>query len=418
VIWQGIIFPEAERFSQIIEVEGHLIDSMILTRILDGIMDRQGDFEIHEFHVGKQKEDQSYARIEVIGNTREHLDGILRELFRLGATVPETPEATYKPAEADNVIPDDFYSTTHHTTEVYMGGEWIPVEHLMMDKQIIVEPDVPRAYCKPLRDVKKGDLVVTGEKGVRIRLPARPREGVGMFEFMTSDVSPERPSAFIIKQIARDLHDTVNDGGKVAMVAGPAVIHTGGATSLARMVELGYVQMVLSGNALATHDIEYALYGTSLGVALSERSRATEPRNHIAAINEVNRAGSISNLVKQGRLTKGVFYQLTKKGIPYALAGSIRDDGPLPEVITSSVEAQTRYMELVTDADFVVMLATTLHSIAVGNMLTSHVKIVIVDINPSVVTKLSDRGTSQAVGIVSDVGTFLPLLVSELEKLG
>ena len=416
--WQGIIFPDAEKFSQLIEVQGHLIDSLILTRILDGIMDRQGDFEILEFHVGKRKDDHSYARIEVIGNSKEHLDGMLGELFRLGATVPETPEATYEAAEADAVVPQDFYSTTHHHTEIYINGDWIPVEHLMMDKQIIVEPDVPRAYCKPLRDIKKGDFVVTGEKGVRIRMPERPREGVGIFEFMSNDVSSERPSAFIIKQIAKDLHETVKNNGNVAVVAGPAVIHTGGAPGLARMVEMGYVHSVLSGNALATHDIEYALYGTSLGVELSQRSKATEPRNHIAAINEVNRARSIKALVDSGRLTKGVFYELTKKKVPYALAGSIRDDGPLPEVIQSSVESQVRYMELIEDADFVIMLASTLHSIAVGNMLTSRVKIVIVDINPAVVTKLSDRGTSQAIGIVSDVGTFLPLLVTELEKLG
>ena len=415
--WQGIVFLDAEKFSQLIEVQGHLIDSLILTRILDGIMDRQGDFEILEFHVGKRKDDHSYARIEVIGKSIEHLDGILRELFRLGAMVPETPEATYEAAGADAVAPQDFYSTTHHHTEVYHGGKWIPVEHLMMDKQIIIELDIPRVYCKPLRDIKKGDLVVTGEKGVRIKLPERPREGVGIFEFMSNDVSSERPSVFIIKHIAADLHDTVQKGGKIAVVAGPAVIHTGGATSLARMVKLGYVHSVLSGNALATHDIEYALYGTSLGVKLNQRSKVTEPRNHISAINEVNRAGSIEALVDEGILTTGVFYQLTKKGIPYVLAGSIRDDGPLPEVIQSSVESQKRYMKLVEDADFVIMLATTLHSIAVGNMLTSRVKVVIVDINPAVVTKLSDRGTSQAIGIVSDVGTFLPLLVSELEKL-
>jgi len=418
VKWQGIVFLDAEKFSQLIEVQGHLIDSLILTRILDGIMDRQGDFEILEFHVGKRKDDHSYARIEVIGNSKKHLDGMLRELFRLGATVPETPEVTYEAAVADAVAPQDFYSTTHHHTEVYHGSEWITVEHIMMDKQIIIEPDVPRAYCKPLRDIQKGDMVVTGENGVKIKLPERPREGVGIFEFMSNDVSSERPSAFIIKQIAKDLHETVKKGGKVAIVAGPAVIHTGGAPGLASLVEMGYIHSVLSGNALATHDIEYALYGTSLGVELSQRSKATEPRNHIAAINEVNRAGSIKALVDSGRLTKGIFYQLTKKGVPYALAGSIRDDGPLPEVIQSSVESQKRYMELIEDADFVIMLATTLHSIAVGNMLTSRVKIVIVDINPAVVTKLSDRGTSQAVGIVSDVGTFLPLLVSELEKLG
>ncbi|MCK4438243.1 TIGR00300 family protein, partial [Candidatus Bathyarchaeota archaeon] len=286
----------------------------------------------------------------------------------------------------------------------------------MMDKQIVVEPEEGRAYCKPIRLVKEGDLVVTGEKGIRIRLPERPREGVGMFEFMTSDVSPEKPAALIIKKIAEDLHRTAEEGGRIVVVAGPAVIHTGGSPSLARLIELGYVDAVLSGNALAVHDVEYALFGTSLGVELGEGATANGYRNHISAINEVNKAGSLRELIENGRLKEGIFYQLIKQDVPFALASSIRDDGPIPEVIQSSVEAQTRYMELVEGADFVIMLASTLHSIAVGNMLTSQVKIVCIDINPAVVTKLIDRGTSQAIGIVTDVGTFLPLLVSELEK--
>ena len=389
---------------------------MILTKILDVIMDRQGDFEILEFNIGKRKDDESYSRIEVIGESREHLNSMLRELFRLGATVPETPEVSHTPAPRDMVLPENFYSTTHHSTSIYMDGRWVEVENLMMDKQIIVEPETPRAYCKPIRQVKKGDLVVTGEQGIRIRLPERPREGVGLFEFMTSDVSTERPSGLIIKRIAEDLHRTAEDGGRIVIVAGPAVIHTGGSSSLARMIELGYVDAVLTGNALAVHDTEYVLYGTSLGVELSEGSMTKEPRNHIAAINEVFKAGSLEAMVGSGKLRKGIFYQLIKKGIPYALAGSIRDDGPIPGVIQSSVEAQNRYRELVKDADFVIMLASTLHSIAVGNLLTSDVKIVCVDINPAVVTKLVDRGTSQAIGIVTDVGTFLPLLVGALEK--
>ena len=389
---------------------------MILTRILDAIMDRQGDFEILEFNVGKRKDDYSYARIEVIGETQEHLATILRELYRLGATAPETPEASYAPAPRDMVLPDGFYSTTHHPTSVYMDGGWVTVEGLMMDKQIIVEPETPRAYCKPIRLVKQGDLVVTGETGIRIRYPERPREGVGMFEFMTSDVSPEKPSTLIIKKIAEALHRISEGNGKIVVVAGPAVIHTGASPSLARMVELGYVDAVLSGNALAVHDVEHALFGTSLGVELSEGSETIEYKNHIAAINEVMKAGSLKNLVECGRLRKGIFYQLIKKDIPFALAGSIRDDGPIPEVIQNSVEAQKRYMELLEGTDFVIMLATTLHSIAVGNMLTSDVKIACVDINPAVIIKLMDRGTSQAIGIVSDVGAFLPLLVNELEE--
>jgi len=389
---------------------------MILTKILDGIMDRQGDFEILEFTVGKRKNDYSHARLQVMGESPEHLNAILRELYRLGATAPETPEVGYAPAPRDMVLPDDFYSTTHHSTSVYMGGEWVEVEGLMMDKQIVVDPEGRRAYCKPIRLVEEGDLIVTGEKGIRIRLPERPREGVGMFEFMSSDVSPEKPAALIIKKIAEDLHRTAERGGRIVVVAGPAVIHTGGSPSLARMIELGYIDAVLSGNALAVHDVEYALYGTSLGVELGEGAASNGYRNHISAINEVNRAGSLAALVDSGRLREGIFYQLIKRGVPFALASSIRDDGPIPEVIQSSVEAQARYMELVEGADFVLMLASTLHSIAVGNMLTSKVKIVCVDINPAVVTKLIDRGTSQAIGIVTDVGTFLPLLVGELER--
>ncbi len=389
---------------------------MILTKILDSIMDRQGDFEILEFTVGKRKDDKSHARLQVIGESPEHLNTILRELFRLGATVPETPEVGYTPAPRDMVLPDDFYSTTHHSTSVYMGGEWVEVGGLMMDKQVVVEPEEGRAYCKPIRLVKEGDLVVTGEKGIRIRLPERPREGVGTFEFMTSDVSPEKPAALIIKKIAEDLHRTAEEGGRIVVVAGPAVVHTGGSPSRARSIELGYVDAVLSGNALAVHDVEYALFGTSLGVELGEGATTNGYRNHISAINEVNKAGSLRALIEGGRLKEGIFYQLIKRDVPFALASSIRDDGPIPEVIQSSVEAQTRYMELVEGADFVIMLASTLHSIAVGNMLTSQVKIVCVDINPAVVTKLIDRGTSQAIGLVTDVGTFLPLLVSELEK--
>jgi lysine-ketoglutarate reductase/saccharopine dehydrogenase-like protein (TIGR00300 family) len=379
-------------------------------------MDLQGSFEILEFKVGKRKEDHSYARIEIYGESQEHLDSILGDVFRLGATVPETPEVSYSPAPRDMVLPDDFYSTTHHSTSVYMDGRWVEVEELMMDKQIIVEPDAGRAYCKPIRLVKKGDLVVTGEQGIRIRLPERPREGVGIFEFMTSDASSEKPSALLIKNIAEDLSRTAEKGGKIAVVAGPAVVHTGASPALAKMIQMGYVDAVLAGNALAVHDVEHALFGTSLGVELGRVSSRREYRNHIAAINEVMKAGSLKAMVDGGKLNEGIFYQLIMNDVPFALASSIRDDGPIPEVIQNSVEAQSRYRELVRDVNYVVMLASTLHSIAVGNMLTSRVKIACVDINPAVVTKLSDRGTSQAIGVVTDVGTFLPLLVEELEK--
>ena len=390
---------------------------MILSKILDAVMDQRGDFEFLEFRVGKRKDDYSFARIRVDGRSQDHLGSMLREVIRLGATVEETPEVEYEPAPRDGVLPDDFYSTTNHPTSVYLGGEWVEVMDLMMDKQVIVEPGKPRAYCKPIGQVVRGDLVVVGDKGVRIKPPERPREGVGAFEFMNSDVSSEKPSSAIIREVAVSLHETALKGGKIVVVAGPAVIHTGGGPYLARMVELGYVDALLSGNALAVHDVEYALFGTSLGVRLDQVGGVKQPRNHIAAINEVMRAGSLRALVGGGLLRSGVFHQLIVRGVPFVLAGSIRDDGPLPEVVTSSSEAQMLYREVVKDADYVLMLASTLHSIAVGNMLASDVKTVCVDINPAVVTKLSDRGTSQAIGLVTDVGAFLPLLVGELESL-
>ncbi len=377
-------------------------------------MDLQGEFEFLEFNVGKRKDDYSSTKIQVVGETEEHLQKILSELLRSGAMLQETPEVEYQASPGDMMLPDEFYCTTHHPTWVYMKGDWVEVERLMMDKHIIVEPENNRAYCKPISTVRMGDLVVVGDRGVRIKHPERPREGVGVFEFMNSDVSPEKPVTSIIKEIARSLKSNASNGGKIVVVAGPAVIHTGAAPYLAEMVKLGYVDAVLSGNALAVHDIEYAIYGTSLGVNL-EQVKVQSPRNHIAAINQVLKAGSIKALVENGKLTKGIFYELIKKEVPFVLAGSIRDDGPIPEVIMSSNEAQARYREIVKDASFVIMLASTLHSIAVGNMLSSQVKTICVDINPSVVTKLSDRGTSQAVGIVTDVGTFMPLLVNELK---
>jgi len=406
-----------DAYIQEIEVEGHLIDSMILTTIFDIVMDQKGDFEVLEFRIGKRKTDYSYAKLLIKGKSRGHLNSMLRELFRAGAVIPTDLEVQLAPAPRDMVLPDDFYSTTNHSTAVFIQGKWIEVKNLMMDKQIIVDPDTLHAQCKPIRLVKKGDLVVVGEMGIRIKPPERPREGVGIFEFMTSRTSSEKPSTTIVKRVAEDLYYTKRGGKRIVVVAGPAVVHTGASPSLAKMIDGGYVDALLSGNALAVHDVEYMLYGTSLGINLETGSLTKGNRNHIAAINEVWKAGSLRALVEKGVLTEGVFFQCIVNKVPFVLAGSIRDDGPLPDVITDTVEAQKEYVRLLQNADFVIMLATMLHSIAVGNMLPSSVKVVCVDINPAVVTKLSDRGTAQAVGIVSDVGTFLPLLVEELERI-
>jgi lysine-ketoglutarate reductase/saccharopine dehydrogenase-like protein (TIGR00300 family) len=254
--------------------------------------------------------------------------------------------------------------------------------------------------------------------GIKVQLPERPREGVGVFGFMSSRASSEKPTPSLVKQLARDLYQARRVGEKIVVVAGPAVVHTGASPSLSKMISLGYVQALLSGNALAVHDVEYALYGTSLGIDIEKGVSALKGnRNHLLAINEVNKAGSLKKLVEKGILKKGTMCECIKNNVPFCLAGSIRDDGPIPDVVTDMVKAQGEYRKLLEDARILIMLATTLHSIAVGNLSSSTAKMICVDINPSVPLKLTDRGTAQAVGVVSDVGVFLPLLVNELESL-
>jgi len=401
-----------------IEVEGHLIDSMILTRIWDRIMELGGDFETLEFRVGKHKTDTSYAKIVVKGRSPEHLEDILKEIYPLGAVPFEVAEVAVAPAPADRVFPDNFYSTTNNPTQVYFNGEWIEVEGMMMDKVIVLDAEAKRAVCKPIREVKKGDLIVVGEEGVRVKPPERPRESTGIFKFMSSGSSSEKPAAAVIRQIAQDLYNVKKAGGKVAVVAGPAVVHTGAAPALASLIKEGFVDALLSGNALAVHDVEADLLKTSLGVSLKEGVAAVGGcRNHLVAINIINKAGSLKAAVKKGVLKSGIIYECVKKGVPFVLAGSIRDDGPLPDVITDMVAAQQKYKEQLKDVTMVLMLASTLHAIAVGNMLPSTVKLVCLDINPASVTKLLDRGSTQAVGVISDIGTFLPLLAEEIKKL-
>src|SRR3989304_2979866 len=344
-----------------IKVEGHLIDSMILTKIWDRIMELGGDFDTLEFRVGKHKTDPSYARILVKGQTPEHLEDILKEIYPLGALAFEIAEATVAPAPADMVFPDNFYSTTNNPTQVYFNAEWIEVEGTMMDKVIVVNPQAKKARCKPFREVKKGDLIVVGEEGVRVKPPDRPREATGIFSFMSSGSSSEKPAITIIKKIAQDLYNVKKTGGKIAVVAGPAVVHTGAAPALASLIRQGFVDVVLSGNALAVHDVEGDLLKTSLGISLREGVAAVRGcRNHLVAINEIFKAGTLRKAVEKGVLKNGIIYECIKKEVPFVLAGSIRDDGPIPDVITDTVTAQQKYKEQLKDVTMVLMLASTL----------------------------------------------------------
>ncbi|MCV0392253.1 MAG: TIGR00300 family protein [Nitrosopumilus sp.] len=403
------------KFSEEVEVSGHLIDSSILTKIFDKIMDLKGEFQVQDINIGKKKKDQSYARLLVKGKNQKHLDEILETIFREGATSKVQKQIRLKKAPKNFVMPDDFYSTTNNHTQVFHKGKWIQVENMMMDKCIVVKGG--RAFCVPVRDVKKDDMIIIGDEGIKITPPERPREGVNVFEFMGSSSSSERPTQHIAKKVAEDIINTKKKGGKIVIVGGPAIVHTGADDAVSELIRMGFIDGVLAGNALAVHDIEYATLGTSLGMNVHDATLAYHGhRNHMDAINSVFKAGSISNMVKTKKLTKGIMYECVKNNVPFVLAGSIRDDGPLPDVITDVAEAQREYKKILKDASMVIMISTMLHSIATGNMLPANVKVIVVDINQPTVTKLMDRGTWQALGIVSDVGAFLPMVVHQIRK--
>ncbi len=402
--------------SQEVEVSGHLIDSMILTKIFDKIMNRGGEFEILELNVGKKKKDPSYSRLLITGRNTKHLEEIMDDIHRDGAIPVNETQVVLQKAKKDMVMPDNFYSTTNNETLLFHNNVWIPVENQMMDKCIVVKGN--KAYCVPIRDIKKGDQVVVGDTGVKVAPSQRPRDKANIFAFMGSSSSSERPTQHIAKKVAQDIFETTKKGGKIVLVGGPAIAHTGAASSVASLIRSGHIHGILAGNALAVHDIENATLGTSLGMYVHDATLAKRGhRNHMDTINAVFKAGSIPKMVKSGKLTKGIFYECVKKNIPFVLAGSIRDDGPLPDVITDVVDAQREYKKVLKDADMVIMISTMLHSIATGNMIPANVKVIVVDINQPTVTKLMDRGTWQALGIVTDVGAFLPLVSQEIKKL-
>ena len=396
------------------ELEGHIIDSGIMTRVFDRIMDLGGDFEILQFEIGKKKKDPSYAKLRVTSPDAQQLAFLMSELHRLGAHELEVEDVRLEPAEGDRIVPKGFYSTTNHPTFVKYGGRWLPVESIEMDCLIVVRKEEMRALCIPMSNLVAGDLVVMGEQGVRVNPPERPRK-VSTFEFMHGTVSSERPSETIIAKIAAEMRELKRKGGKIGIVGGPAIVHTGAAWALGEIIRTGYCDVLFAGNALATHDIEYNLFGTSLGMNLDTGTLSRGGhKHHIYALSEVIRAGSIREAVEKGVITGGIMYECVKRNVPFALAGSIRDDGPLPDVVTDVIAAQEIMRTHIRDLDMVIMIGTLLHSIAVGNCLPSYVKTICVDINPASVTKLMDRGTMQAIGVVSDAGTFLPLLAKHL----
>ena len=402
--------------SQTVDAEGHLIDSGDLQAILTTIVEQGASYEILHFDMGRTNASPSRLSLRLSTETREGLDHLLATLSTFGCYVLGAPDALLRVNDIDGAAPEDFYSTTNHRTQVLVGGQWTAVERQRMDAAIVLEDG--RLECRKLRSLKAGDRVVCGMQGIRV-LPDLQGRDKPTFGFMSNDVSSERRVEVAVSRVADMLRQSRAQGEKIAFVAGPVVVHTGGGEYFCELIRLGFVDVVLAGNALAVHDIEAALSGTSLGIDL-DTGRPVEHghRNHMRAINAVRRAGGIARAVESGLLTRGVMYDLHVHGVPYVLAGSIRDDGPLPETVMDLAAAQDLYGEALVGVGVVIMLSSMLHSIGVGNMVPSWVKVVSVDINPAVVTKLSDRGSTQTVGVVTDVGLFLHQLAVALRGSG
>jgi lysine-ketoglutarate reductase/saccharopine dehydrogenase-like protein (TIGR00300 family) len=414
--------------------EGHIIDSGLLTRMLNLIVDAGADYEITSFSMGKVRTDTSRLEIEVKCGAEAQLASLTGLLVNQGCYEKEVGEALLRPAPKDSCVPDDFYATTNRRTQVYRGGAWADVADMRMDGVIVETP--AGLACRLIREVKAGEKTVCTNRSVRV-FPLFSEQENEEFGFMASDVSSERSVDVAISRVAEALREIrgvrrtrrtgtpvprrlarqKRDRGRVIVVAGPVVIHTGGGAALASLVRGGYVSGLLAGNALAVHDLESALFGTSLGIALETGKPVFEGhRNHIRAINTVFAHGSIKAAVDAGAVKSGVMFECVKGKVPYLLAGSLRDDGPLPETEMNMLAAQKAYAALVKGADMVVMLSSMLHSIATGNMIPAWAKTICVDINPAVVTKLSDRGSGQTIGIVTDVGLFLRSLAEKLQR--
>ncbi len=398
--------------TEVVDLEGHIIDSLLLAKVMDVVLAAGATYRLVEVDIGTTNVDPSHARLEVTTADENAMARLLVELQIQGANPVSTTDAEIVPADRDGVLPPGFYSTTNLPTRVRVNGHWLEVAQPEMDCALVIGRGQARAV--PMHRVRVGDAVVVGFEGVRVSAPDRAR-GAASFEFMTSDASSEKPKSVLVARVADRIRSAREAGGKVLAVCGPAVVHTGASSPLARLVREGWIDVLFSGNGFATHDMESNIMGTSLGVSVSEGTPAEGGHaNHLRVINEIRRYGSISAAVNAGYVDGGVMYECIRRDVPFVLAGSLRDDGPLPDVYTDVVEAADAMRYLVPGVTVALMLASTLHAIATGNVLPSGVETFCVDINQSVVTKLADRGSHQALGIVTDVGLFVAMLADQL----
>lgn len=390
---------------EVVEVEGHIIDSLILAKVLDVIVNSGGEYRMLDVNIGHTSEDRSRARFEVRARDQAALMALLDDLQVYGVNRVDTEDAATVVTDKDGVFPSGFYSTTNLPTSVRVAGEWQQVENPEMDCGLVILPE-GGVRTIPMHRVHSGDRIVVGHAGVRVDAPSRT-QGAVAFEFMRSDVSSEKPKSVLIADMATRIRETKAAGGRVLAVCGPAVVHTGAAPHVARMVREGWVDVLFAGNGFATHDLEADVFGTSLGISIREGSPVEGGHaNHLRLINEIRRHGSIAAAVESGYVTGGVMYECVRREVPFVLAGSIRDDGPLPDVFSDVVEAADAMRDLLDGVSVALILASTLHAVATGNLLPAWVETYCVDINQAVVTKLTDRGSHQALGLVTDVGLF------------
>lgn len=403
------------QFVEDVLIEGHIVDSLILPKILDEIAMMGGNFEIEKIHVGQRRNDPSSATLKVSAESNQLLEEILLSIGQHGAVPVHQQDCQIAVADCDGAFPTGFYCTTNQDTQVRLDGEWVLVDRQEMDCGICIDAESNSAHCLPMSSVQRGDRIVVGRLGVRV-LPLESKTGHrDAFAFMNSAVSSEKPKGVLLREMAAEMRKAKQGAGKILVVGGPAIVHTGSSEYFSTLIREGYVNVLFAGNALATHDIEQSHYGTSLGISMDQGQVMEEGHeHHLRSINAIRRCGGIAQAVEEGLLKCGIMYECVKHDIPFLLAGSIRDDGPLPEVITDTLVAQQQMREMIEGVTFCLMIATTLHSIAVGNLLPARVKVVCVDINPATVTKLSDRGSFQTIGLVTDVEPFLRVLVSEL----
>src|SRR5438477_3173809 len=394
-------------FSETVELRGHIIDSLILPKVLDQILTHGANFKIGEIKIGKKRADQSFARIEVSAETSEALDELVLRLRQHGAEVAKRADAHLAKAPADGVFPPDFYVTTNQQTFVRCDGKEIEVQPAMMDSAIAVDRKKRTARAVKFFDVSKGDEIVVGHQGIRVVPVQRSTSRTDLFQFINTIIDADEPKSAIIRELGQELRRAHAAKGKIAIVAGPAIVRTGAAEHLVRLIEAGYVDRLFAGNSFAAYDVEHTLFGTSLGMNPDLAFTRGGHENHLRAINAIREAGGIFSAVRKKILTRGVMYACVLHDVDIVLTGAIRDEGPIPGVTTDIIQAQKVMRQKLADVTHVMLLATVQHSLAVASMLAPAAKTVCVDIDPSAVERAVEHQPLQSIGLVTDVEPFL-----------